>query len=33
MEDGIGAIVRDAIAFAEESPYPEPPEALEDVFA
>ncbi len=33
MEKGIDAIVQDAIRFAEESPYPEPAEALEDVFA
>lgn len=33
MENRIDAIVQDAIGFAEESPYPEPPEALEDVFA
>jgi len=33
MENRIDAIVQDAIRFAEESPYPEPPEALEDIFA
>lgn len=33
MEDDIDAVVRDAVRFAEESPYPEPHEALEDVFA
>jgi pyruvate dehydrogenase E1 component alpha subunit len=33
MEDRIAAIVQEAIRFAEESPYPEPHEALEDVFA
>lgn len=33
MERRIDAIVQDAIRFAEESPYPEPHEALEDVFA
>ena len=33
MEKRIDAIVQDAIRFAEESPYPEPAEALEDVFA
>jgi acetoin:2,6-dichlorophenolindophenol oxidoreductase subunit alpha len=33
MERGIEAIVRDAIRFAEQSPYPEPHEALEDLFA
>lgn len=33
MEERIDAVVRDAIRFAEESPYPEPHEALEDVFA
>jgi acetoin:2,6-dichlorophenolindophenol oxidoreductase subunit alpha len=33
MESGIDAIVQDAIRFAEESPFPEPGEALEDVFA
>ena len=33
MENHIDAIVRDAIRFAEESPYPDPHEALEDVFA
>lgn len=33
MERRIDAIVQDAIRFAEESPYPEPQEALEDVFA
>ena len=33
MERGIAAIVQDAIRFAEESPYPEPAEALDDVFA
>ena len=32
MENRIAAIVQDAIRFAEESPYPEPSEALEDVF-
>ncbi len=33
MECRIDGIVQDAIRFAEESPYPEPCEALEDVFA
>jgi len=33
MESEIGETVREAIRFAEESPYPEPHEALEDVFA
>jgi pyruvate dehydrogenase E1 component alpha subunit len=33
MESRIDATVKDAIRFAEESPYPEPEEALEDVFA
>lgn len=33
LEDRIDAIVHDAIRFAEESPYPEPSEALEDLFA
>jgi TPP-dependent pyruvate/acetoin dehydrogenase alpha subunit len=33
MESGIDAIVQAAIRFAEVSPYPEPHEALEDVFA
>jgi pyruvate dehydrogenase E1 component alpha subunit len=33
MENQIDAIVQDAIRFAEESPYPEPSEALEDLFA
>jgi acetoin:2,6-dichlorophenolindophenol oxidoreductase subunit alpha len=33
MEDDVDAIVQAAIRFAEESPYPEPNEALEDVFA
>jgi pyruvate dehydrogenase E1 component alpha subunit len=33
MEQQIDAIVQEAIRFAEESPYPEPREALEDVFA
>jgi pyruvate dehydrogenase E1 component alpha subunit len=33
MESDIAAIVQEAIRFAEESPYPEPHEALEDVFA
>jgi TPP-dependent pyruvate/acetoin dehydrogenase alpha subunit len=33
MENRIDTIVQDAIRFAEESPYPEPHEALEDVFA
>jgi TPP-dependent pyruvate/acetoin dehydrogenase alpha subunit len=33
MEKQIDAVVQDAIRFAEESPYPEPPEALADVFA
>jgi acetoin:2,6-dichlorophenolindophenol oxidoreductase subunit alpha len=32
MESGIDASVQEAIRFAEESPYPEPSEALEDVF-
>ncbi|MEJ2039164.1 MAG: thiamine pyrophosphate-dependent dehydrogenase E1 component subunit alpha [Desulfosarcinaceae bacterium] len=33
LESRINAVVKDAVRFAEESPYPEPPEALEDVFA
>jgi len=33
MENAVATIVQDAIRFAEESPYPEPGEALEDVFA
>lgn len=33
MELRIDALVKDAVRFAEESPYPEPHEALEDVFA
>ena len=33
LEKKIDAVVQDAIRFAEESPYPEPHEALEDVFA
>ena len=33
MESQIDALVKAAIRFAEESPYPEPGEALEDVFA
>jgi acetoin:2,6-dichlorophenolindophenol oxidoreductase subunit alpha len=33
MEARAGRIVRDAVRFAEESPYPNPEEALEDVFA
>jgi len=33
MENQIDAVVQAAIRFAEESPYPEPREALEDVFA
>ncbi|MFP3867138.1 MAG: thiamine pyrophosphate-dependent dehydrogenase E1 component subunit alpha [Desulfobacteraceae bacterium] len=33
MEHRIDAIVQEAIRFAEDSPYPEPHEALEDVFA
>ncbi|BBO82020.1 pyruvate dehydrogenase E1 component subunit alpha [Desulfosarcina ovata subsp. sediminis] len=33
METRIDAVVKDAVRFAEESPYPEPNEALEDVFA
>lgn len=33
MENQIDIIVRNAVRFAEESPYPEPHEALEDVFA
>ncbi|WP_028322733.1 thiamine pyrophosphate-dependent dehydrogenase E1 component subunit alpha [Desulfatiglans anilini] len=33
MESRMDAIVKDAILFAEESPYPEPHEALQDVFA
>ncbi|WP_419657099.1 AcoA2: TPP-dependent acetoin dehydrogenase E1, subunit alpha [Desulfosarcina variabilis str. Montpellier] len=33
MEKRVASIVQDAIRFAEESPYPEPFEALEDVFA
>ena len=32
MEADINAIVEDAVRFAEESPYPNPQEALEDVF-
>lgn len=32
METEIGAVVEDAVRFAEESPYPKPEEALEDVF-
>jgi acetoin:2,6-dichlorophenolindophenol oxidoreductase subunit alpha len=33
LEHRIEAIVQDAIRFAEQSPYPEPHEALEDLFA
>jgi pyruvate dehydrogenase E1 component alpha subunit len=33
MEAQAEAVVQEAIRFAEESPYPEPHEALEDVFA
>ncbi|WP_319407923.1 thiamine pyrophosphate-dependent dehydrogenase E1 component subunit alpha [uncultured Desulfosarcina sp.] len=33
LENRIDAIVQHAIRFAEESPYPEPSEALEDLFA
>lgn len=33
METKIDGIVKDAVRFAEESPYPSPEEALEDVFA
>ncbi|MDD3580782.1 MAG: thiamine pyrophosphate-dependent dehydrogenase E1 component subunit alpha [Desulfobacca sp.] len=33
MEHRIDAMVQEAIRFAEESPYPEPHEALEDVYA
>ena len=33
LENRIDAIVKDAVRFAEDSPYPEPPEALEDLFA
>ena len=33
LEKEMDAIVQEAIRFAEESPYPEPAEALEDVFA
>ncbi|VBB45594.1 Acetoin:2,6-dichlorophenolindophenol oxidoreductase subunit alpha [uncultured Desulfatiglans sp.] len=33
MESRMDVIVKDAIRFAEESPYPEPHEALQDVFA
>jgi pyruvate dehydrogenase E1 component alpha subunit len=33
MDGDVRAVVREAIRFAEESPYPEPQEALEDVFA
>jgi pyruvate dehydrogenase E1 component alpha subunit len=33
LETEVAAMVRAAVRFAEESPYPEPPEALEDVFA
>jgi acetoin:2,6-dichlorophenolindophenol oxidoreductase subunit alpha len=33
METQLDAMVQDAVLFAEESPYPEPHEALEDVFA
>jgi pyruvate dehydrogenase E1 component alpha subunit len=33
MESRIDALVKDAVQFAEESPYPDPEEALEDVFA
>jgi len=33
MEHSVDGVVHDAIRFAEESPFPEPSEALEDVFA
>jgi pyruvate dehydrogenase E1 component alpha subunit len=33
LEAEVAATVQAAIRFAEDSPYPEPPEALEDVFA
>ena len=33
LETRIDTIVQNAIRFAEESPYPEPTEALEDLFA
>ena len=33
METQIGAIVTESVRFAEESPYPEPEEAMEDLFA
>ncbi|AOY57489.1 thiamine pyrophosphate-dependent dehydrogenase E1 component subunit alpha [Desulfococcus multivorans] len=33
MERAVEAVVKAAVRFAEESPYPEPHEALEDVFA
>ena len=33
METKVDALVREAIRFAEESPYPEPREALEDLYA
>ncbi|MCK8601354.1 thiamine pyrophosphate-dependent dehydrogenase E1 component subunit alpha [Desulfoferrobacter suflitae] len=32
LEAEIGAVVQEAVRFAEESPYPKPEEALEDVF-
>ena len=33
LEGAVAALVQEAVRFAEESPYPEPHEALEDVFA
>jgi pyruvate dehydrogenase E1 component alpha subunit len=33
IEDEVAARLRDAVAFAENSPFPEPHEALEDLFA
>ena len=33
LEAEVAATVQAAVRFAEDSPYPEPPEALEDVFA
>jgi pyruvate dehydrogenase E1 component alpha subunit len=32
IETEVDILVRQAVIFAEESPYPEPQEALEDVF-
>jgi pyruvate dehydrogenase E1 component alpha subunit len=32
IKDGVAARLRDAVAFAENSPFPEPHEALEDLF-